>query len=373
MTISTNAQNVMLDHSKAKVELYKRYLSIYLNILSKADFVSKVFLYDLFAGEGKYANNELGSPIEAMNSIKNHYFANGKKIKDIKFHINDSGISKIEPGKKKIDRIGELISEIFTPPNVKVVLTAFEYSDIYPEVEKEVRSLKAHEKALVFIDPFGYKEIKPIELRSLFLSKSVEILLFLPISFMHRFSEKALNDEDYTEGKALELFLRDLFMNKPPQITSVHKYIFDLKCQFQNFLGSKYVDSFSIQRDKSNVFSLFFFTHSKLGFQKMIEAKWSVDNERGKGFRLSNDLPLFSEVEIDDYETKLKNFIFESDGKTNEEIRDYGYENSFLPKHSNHILKKLENEIEIVSIDGKDIKGTYLTNKSRQVLIKRKI
>jgi len=36
------SQLIMLEHSKAKVELYGRYLSIYLNVISRAPFIKKI-------------------------------------------------------------------------------------------------------------------------------------------------------------------------------------------------------------------------------------------------------------------------------------------------------------------------------------------
>ena len=68
-----DSQLIMLEHSKAKVDLFGRYLSIYLNVISRVPFIKKIYLFDLFAGEGKYLNNEKGSPIVAMECIKNHF------------------------------------------------------------------------------------------------------------------------------------------------------------------------------------------------------------------------------------------------------------------------------------------------------------
>lgn len=139
-------------------------------------------------------------------------------------------------------------------------------------------------------------------------------------------------------------------------------------------LGSKYISTFTIQRDKANIFCLYFFTHNKIGFQKMIESKWVVDKERGKGFKLNQNLPLFSEVEIEDYLGKVKDFIFNSNGKTNHDLLDFGYENEFLPKHTTEALNKLfQKELIIrVALDKKEAKGFYLTDKKRNILIMKK-
>ena len=75
-----NSKTNLLPHSEAKVDLYQTYLSIYLNILSRTSSVQKILLFDLLCGEGKYENDGEGSPLAALRTIKNHYFANGKKL-----------------------------------------------------------------------------------------------------------------------------------------------------------------------------------------------------------------------------------------------------------------------------------------------------
>ena len=87
---------IMLQHSKAKVELFKRYWSIYLSILNNVDFISKIYLFDTHAGEGIYENGGKGSPIVAIETIKNIYYQNNRAIKDIEILFNDNEKSDIE-------------------------------------------------------------------------------------------------------------------------------------------------------------------------------------------------------------------------------------------------------------------------------------
>ncbi|MBK7882939.1 MAG: hypothetical protein IPJ81_03330 [Chitinophagaceae bacterium] len=57
------SQIVMLEHSKAKIELLEKYLQKYLNIISNDGFTNKINLFDLFCGEGIYENGGEGSPV----------------------------------------------------------------------------------------------------------------------------------------------------------------------------------------------------------------------------------------------------------------------------------------------------------------------
>ena len=249
----------MLEHSKAKVELFSRYLSIYLNVISRVPFINKIYLFDLFAGEGKYQNDEKGSPIIAIECIKNHYFSNNKSCPNIDVWFNDDRKSKIEKEIYKIERIEKFITEIFKPDNVLVKYTKLEYSQLIKDVILQLDRIKNSERALLFIDPWGYKEIKPNELRDVIKNGKSEVILFLPISFMYRFADKALSDEEFAGGEALELFLTELFGNKIPEITNQIRFIEEVKKQFKLYLGTKYVDTFTIERGKNNFFCLFFF------------------------------------------------------------------------------------------------------------------
>jgi hypothetical protein len=117
---SNEAKFSLLEHSQAKVDLYTKYLSIYLNVLYRASGIKHIYIYDLLCGEGKYMNGSFGSSLGAVKVIKDHYLSNGNSSKDISLFLNDSEESLIEPGKSKIQRNRELIKEFLLPENVKV-------------------------------------------------------------------------------------------------------------------------------------------------------------------------------------------------------------------------------------------------------------
>ena len=57
-------------HSQAKVELFKKYLATYLNILLRAKHIDHLQFFDLCAGEGVYADGGKGSPVVIMETIR---------------------------------------------------------------------------------------------------------------------------------------------------------------------------------------------------------------------------------------------------------------------------------------------------------------
>lgn len=368
------SQVVMLEHSKAKVDLFKRYFSVYLNIMNRTPFVDKVFLYDLFAGEGKYIDGGKGSPIVAMECIKDHFFSNNRTCPNIDVWFNDFSKSQIEKEKFKIDRVNEFVQAIYKPENVNVQFTKFDSAEILSEIHKQLNNLDNKQRALLFIDPWGYKDIKPTELKAILANKKTEIILFLPISFMYRFADKALVDNTFKGGKPLEEFLTNLFGGKTPDTKNQIKFIEEVKNEFKKFLEIKYVDTFTIERGSGNFFCLFFFTNNKTGYYKMLDSKWDLDEVGGRGFKIgSNQGSMFDEIAAVDYSSMIKDFIKANGKITNQQIFDFGLENGFLPKHTKKVLDQLKDSIELISMDERPTKGYYIDdNHERKIQIKLK-
>lgn len=348
MKKKVDAKTIMLEHSKAKVELYSTYLSVYLNILGRADFVAKIHLYDLMCGEGVYSDNSKGSPIQAMIAIKDHYYSNNKKIPNVDIWFNDKDKSKIDENKYKIERVEEACNTIYKPNNVNIKYTREDYLTIHPKIKQELEELKklrGKEKALLFVDPYGYKEVKPSHMRDFLENGHSEVILFLPISHMYRFANKSLN-EDFPGGEPLEKFLNELFGDKTPNYTNTGTFIETIKSSFRENLKDKkiYVDTFSIERDGSNTYCLFFFTSHVKGFEAMLDSKWKLDSQAGKGFRIEKSGNLFDTTISFEYPDLLSEYIKKKQSVTNGEVYLFGLENGFLPTHSVAIMKQWQKE-----------------------------
>lgn len=367
-----DAKTNLLEHSNAKVKLLGKYLSIYLNVLSRSP-IEKVYLFDLFCGEGKYSDNGNGSPIVILETIKNHFFFNNKTCIDIDILFNDVGQSEIEPDLLKIERVKSFADKIFKPENVNVHYTKIDFNELVKKVIKRTTQLKTNERALIFIDPWGYKEINPTDIKSLIENKKSEVLLFLPIYFMSRFVEKS-RDEEFKGGRAIRNFIATLFgdINELEKVKGQRDFIIKIQEQFKKFLNLKYVDTFKIERENNNLFCIFFFTNNKRGFEKMIQAKWALDKKKGAEFKIGDEvtLNLFDEIEISNYDQKVVDFIKKHNQVTNTELTDFGYENNFLPTHTKKILDQIKEQLVIISNDDKPARSFYLGDEKRNVIIK---
>lgn len=366
-----NTKTHLLEHSKAKVTLYGLYLEKYLNILSRVSSVEKIFIFDLMCGEGIYENGEKGSPIIALDKIVEHYAFNNS-CPNISVWFNDLGESKIEPGISKIARVERFKNLINLPRNVGVKFTQEDYASIFPKAIAQIESTN-RAKGLFFVDPYSYKIIKPDDIKTMLKSGKTEVLLWLPTNFMYRFAETVMSS-DFSGSEPLREFLLELFGATPPEFKSKYDFVEKVANQFKVYLKDFgiFVDAFTLESDSKNVYGLFFFTSNIKGHETMVRARWELDENRGKGHTIDKS-PTFSETLMTGYPIKLMNYIKEN-RPTNHDIFRFGLENGFLPKHTNEILKRWKTEgivqVEIISLDGKPARSSYLDDPVRKVRFK---
>lgn len=345
----------MLDHSKAKVLLLQKYLEKYLNIISNDGFTEKIYVFDLFCGEGIYENDGEGSPIATMRTIKDLHFINkakNKNIPKIDLFFNDKDESKIEK-LKSIILERKLHYEEYGSLNFR----SKDYKEIINSLSIYLEKLK-NEKAFIFIDPYGYKEIRGSEIKRLLQGKKSEVLLFLPTQFMYRFNEKG------TPEALIEIIeeLVDIKEWKPS--TSVYQFIEQFKNALKQYLGTNFfVDTFAIEKDSATVFCLFFFSSHIRGFEKMLETKWQIDDDEGKGWSYEKTGNLFAEQKINVLEELLVNLVRNAPNKVyNVEIYEFTLRNGYLPTHAVEIFNSLQsnNKIEVLSDSNEKVrKGSF--------------
>lgn len=343
------SQKIMYPHSEVKVRLLKLYLEKYLNILSLSKFVGNVHVYDLFCGEGIYENGGKGSPIITLEAIKNLFEQaqkTGTSTSKFLCRFNDIDKEKVNKVKSYVEQNGLDIPQIVT-----IKYSTDDYKQLVKEVAEEVDQFKKR-KGFVFIDPYGYKEIRVNDIRNLLENGNTEVLLFLPTQFMFRFEKKATPE-------SLKEFIDELMPHeKWPKSETGISFIEQLTEAFRKELGESYfVDSFIITRDKNQFFCLFFFTSHIYGFDRMLHVKWEIDEEEGRGWQFEEAPSLFSQTEkrpnTEKFERRLTDFL--RIRRTNAEVYEFTLHCGHLPSHANQILIKLQNagNLESLNADNK--------------------
>ena len=176
----------MLLHSEAKVEFFKKYIERYLRILYLAGHIDEINIFDVFCGLGIYENEKKGSPIVAFDTIKNLCLEHDHS-KKIQLIVND--------GKKSnVMAVENYINENNTN-YCSVEYNNLPADEMFRKMISIIGSQGLKTRNLIFLDPYGYKEIKASELRKLLDNHRTEIILFLPISQMQRFTVTAMENE----------------------------------------------------------------------------------------------------------------------------------------------------------------------------------
>jgi three-Cys-motif partner protein len=328
------------EHSEIKVKLLKLYLEKYINILALAKGVNTVEVYDLFCGEGIYNNGKEGSPVIILRLIKDIYYK-AKKSSTVKFNCNFNDYDN-----SKITKLSNYILE--KKLHYSEMGTLNYYNEDYQIIKEKITKSKKISgiKRFIFIDPYGYKNISMNDIEGFIADKNTEVLLFLPTQFMYRFEKKSTPESLY--NFLTEVMTEDELGTSNSGVDFIHK----LRDGFGNKLKNKHhVDSFIITRNVNEFFALFFFTSHLYGFEKFLEAKWSIDEEEGRGWSPKfEEVDLFSTIEVqaktDKFEENLISFLSQS--RSNIEIHHFTIENRHLTTHSVQILKKLQNSNNLI-------------------------
>ena len=337
------SQKSMMPHSEAKVKLLHLYLERYLTILSNSKYVGDVYVYDLFCSEGLYSDGGKGSPIiilETIAELQENFKASGKQLGRFFCHFNDIESWKVE----KLQNIVE--EEKLKPENCEIEYSVEDYKNLLQRVVQVTKNFK-NEKAFIFIDPYGYKDVRVSDIIRLLEPGCNEVLLFLPTQFMFRFESKGTPE-------SLVSFIEEIMPKEEwPESETGIEFIENLTDAFKKAVTHKYfVDSFIIARDKNQFFCLFFFTSHIYGFDRMLDAKWKIDEEEGRGWQFEEENTLFSQVQKTPNTLKFERSLIEYLGRlrSNAEVYEFTLRNSHLPAHTNEILLKLQKDGKLITL-----------------------
>lgn len=355
---SASAKNVMKPHSEAKIRFYQMYLETYLRILISSQYVTEINIYDLFCGRGVYADGKTGSAIRAYETILKVWH-DRHSDKRIVLHLNDKNKNHINSTRQYIEQ--RLFQE--GQQSCEVVYSNEDASEMLKRLSEDAwkRSKRRGVRNFFFIDPYGYKHIRREFLEHLMDSGRSEIMLFLPISFMHRFTQHAFSENVTSGSLPLQQFLTRFFDESHPirnEKIKVQEYIDYLTDAF-SCGGKFFTASYPIERNESNSFALFFFSTHILGYENIQHLKWKMLDSWGFGFHQSAiQLNLFDdffksqwiEEKIESFRIRLFDFMIK-ENRTNGSIYYFTITNGFLPKHAKDVLRELQEENRLRIVD----------------------
>ena len=351
-----SAKDVMKPHSEAKVLFYQKYLDIKRMILVCATFAREIHIYDLVCGRGIYADGKKGSPIRAYETICNVRHKRPGYDKPIYLHLNDRNRRCIEKVRGYIEALPK--SDI---PPCNVEYTNMDATSILMQLGNSGKTKKGIVNVF-FIDPYGYKQISRKFLEYLLRLGSSEILLFLPVSFMQRFTKHAFS-KDVTPGSLpLRHFITDYFPEGHPMRTGhtidIGHYV-DYLAEAFSCGGQFFTTAYPIERNEHNLFALFFFSRHIFSYEKILDIKWKMIDQWGFGFHLPDEQAgLFEEQFkadriaelLEQLRVALVSYLAQK-VRTNKDIYDFTVRHGYLPKHAKAILRDMRNNNQLSVMD----------------------
>jgi three-Cys-motif partner protein len=265
-------------HSPGKHAVLRRYLDAWIPILGSTR--DRIVFIDGFAGPGRYAGGEDGSPVIALKALRDHRFR--PKIQaEVTFLFIES-----EPDRAK--HLESEIAPILADLGPKV------HADVYvghfdEMMTAALNTLDEQKKrmapAFVMIDPFGISDTPmSVVARILQIPKS-EIYISFMWEFFNRFKE---TDEFPPHLDALFGCSEWREASSIADWRARKRYVFDLYKRQLRKAGAKYVVHFELYDGNSLVYAVFFATKHPTGCDNMKEAIWKIDPASGVAFRSSH-------------------------------------------------------------------------------------
>jgi three-Cys-motif partner protein len=249
-----------------------------------ARYNPRIVFIDGFAGPGRYANGEDGSPIIAMKALLDHsYLAKQKSPAQVVFWF-------IERAKDRVAELRASVSELEAqrpvPDWVRIEIVQGEFA---PSLEAALddldRASTTLAPTLAFIDPFGFKGIPLRLVARLMKNPKCECLINFSFESINRFLDhpnlELTKHFDELFGAPDWSVIRSISDRVARRDAIIHLY----RAQLYRLAKVKYTRTFEM-RDEGNrtEYFLVFGTNDLLGLTKMKEAMWKADPERGVAF-----------------------------------------------------------------------------------------
>lgn len=334
-------------------ECFKEWYPVFLN----NPYVSRLIIYDMFAGSGRDTIGNVGSPIillqEAIGGEKQYCAQIRQNNKSVVLAFNEKEESKRNELERNIKK--EIIQcKKDCPFNDCVFDNACHYAheDFSDLIQKEslLRILNNTNYAkFVLLDQYGFKQINDEVFLKLINAPKTDFIFFIASSFIKRFS---------TLSAVTKYFKQENVSFEESNPKDCHRVITNY---FKSLIPANkeyYLHSFTIQKG-SNYYGLIFGTNHTLGMEKFLRVCWKHDTLAGESnCNINNDFQpgeLFYQLEgsnkKQDVSNELRQKILSKEITNNKDGLKYALKCGCEPKVYVDVINDLIKSKK-VSIDG---------------------
>ncbi len=252
-------------HTRGKHLVLKSYLDAWLPIMGTWN--GRIVFIDGFAGPGEYEGGEPGSPLIALNALKNHV-AQVHIAAEVVFYF-------IEKDAKRAEHLQSLISAQTGLPSkckIHVVNAAFDatLANVLDEIEEQKKQLAP---ALVMIDPFGVSDTPMEVIQRILKNPRCEVYVSFMYESINRFKatdefapylDALFGTDEWRDGIDIE----DAGPRK--------EFYFELYKNQLRAAGAEHIVHFELYEGNRLVYAIFFGTQHWKGADRMKQAIWKV-------------------------------------------------------------------------------------------------
>ncbi len=319
-------------HTEGKHLVLRHYLDGWIPKLGLSS--NRILFIDGFAGPGEYDKGEVGSPIIALNALREHRAKIAIRAEVVFLFI--------EKDEARADYLRNLLKEqdLSPPPIVRrqVLTSAFEdaLTEVLNNVEEQRRRLAP---AFVMIDPFGVSDTPMSIMERILQNPKSEVY----VSFMYDFIRRFIESPEF-EPHLDSLFGTDRW-REARKIDDFHRKKRFLQGLYANQLkkaGARYVVHFELYEGNRHVYSIFFGTNNLDACNLMKQAIWKVAPFGDYQFRGARSGQLAFEdtlVDLSILESELLNQFDGEDAVRIEQLEGF-VKSDETDFHSGHLKRK---------------------------------
>jgi three-Cys-motif partner protein len=339
-------------HTQVKHEILRKYLESWANVLAR--WHDTLYYFDCFAGRGRYADDEEGSPIIALNAIYD--------LKQKREHIKQVACTFIEKDKSNFENLCQILNEEISANTGISDLIAInppindEFVNVASGILNDGKKLPP---SFFFIDPFGFSGI-PLQIIKQILSvPKTEVFINFMIRDVNRFLDSPTHQRSIEDLFGVRN-VKDRLKSQYSDLNNESALLKFYRQQLHDYTGVGFTFPFKVTEDRKlqTTYYLIHATNSLKGCEIMKNIMYHAGTPGRFGYLgpAEGQMALASFGGLFEFKKYLMEKFY---GKnlTFEQVRiETVNETFYIIKDYNDALKELEDEKCIV-IEGKGKKG----------------
>ncbi len=343
------------ESTKLKLEIFRECFREWLPVFINNQIIKRVYIYDFFAGPGKDAEENRGSPLILLNEAKGRdkRYCNivNNDNKEVAFiFIDRSGKKTAELENHVEDYFSECKRQNCCEKCVYIYeIKTTEFKILFENDETKRVFSNPNFAKFALLDQCGLKEVDPEVFLTLVNSPRTDFIFFVSSDSIKRFKSHP-NTIRHIDTDNI-----DFDENKPKEChRSIAKYYRNLIPEGTEY----YLHHFSLKKGRekgANIYGLIFGTNHTLGMEKFLKVCWKHDKYSGESnFNIDNDWTEDTLFHRTSQPNKKQRIISEIEGQIlHGEITDnitglkYALRKGWLPVLFTEVVKDLEKQGKI--------------------------